>query len=187
MARPSYEFLGVERSKIKPPRSLHCRGLGRNLLGGFDAMDDTATCARCEETKAIIDFPRDRTRKSGRYPYCKTCNSAKVKAQWEVLRTTPEGRAVIRRTSWRTRLRTYGVSEEQYFALLASQNGVCAICSRPETHRNRDCVKPLTVDHNHVTGQVRALLCHHCNCVLGLAREDPSTLDAAAAYLRRWD
>jgi hypothetical protein len=44
-----------------------------------------------------------------------------------------------------------------------------------------DCFK---VDHDHVTGAVRALLCHGCNIGIGLFRDDPGLLEDAASYLR---
>jgi Recombination endonuclease VII len=73
----------------------------------------------------------------------------------------------------------YGISPEEYDAMLARQDGVCAIC------RNKpDKDKPLCVDHCHVTGEVRGLLCHRCNSALGFFREDSGILSAAIAYLQ---
>jgi Recombination endonuclease VII len=53
---------------------------------------------------------------------------------------------------------TYGLTEETYNALLERQNGTCAICGKKAK---------LNIDHDHVTGQVRGLLCHGCNALLG--------------------
>jgi Recombination endonuclease VII len=73
----------------------------------------------------------------------------------------------------------YGISPEEYDAMLARQDGVCAIC------RNKpDKDKPLCVDHCHVTGEVRGLLCHRCNSALGFFREDSGILSTAIAYLQ---
>jgi len=63
--------------------------------------------------------------------------------------------------------------------MLAHQGGVCAICKRKP-----DKGKPLCVDHCHVTGMVRGLLCHKCNMVLAFGNDDPDILRAAIAYLR---
>ena len=79
-------------------------------------------------------------------------------------------------------LRTsYGLTVEQFDALLAAQNGVCAICGRPQTHK---LWEELCVDHDHTTGKVRALLCHHCNVMVGYAERDPKVLLMTYEYLR---
>lgn len=47
----------------------------------------------------------------------------------------------------------YGISEDEYLAMLAIQGGRCFICQRvPRSKR-------LAVDHDHETGEVRGLLC----------------------------
>lgn len=70
------------------------------------------------------------------------------------------------------------LTDEQYEALLAAQDGRCAICrSRPVKYR-------LAEDHNHRTGVMRGLLCNWCNHkLLGGARESVMVLRAAIAYL----
>lgn len=75
-------------------------------------------------------------------------------------------------------LRTYGISGADFSRMLSEQNGRCACCSRSGNGDRR-----LVVDHNHVTGKVRALLCTVCNVMLGQARECPEILDAAKMYL----
>jgi Recombination endonuclease VII len=73
----------------------------------------------------------------------------------------------------------YGISLEEYAAMLAHQGGVCAICKKKP-----DKGKPLCVDHCHVTGMVRGLLCQKCNSVLAFGNDDPDILRAAIAYLQ---
>lgn len=75
--------------------------------------------------------------------------------------------------------RKYGITMEQYTAMLAAQGGVCAICGGGDGSRR------LAVDHCHATGKVRALLCASCNTSLGRLGEDPVVLERAAAYLRK--
>jgi endogenous inhibitor of DNA gyrase (YacG/DUF329 family) len=43
----------------------------------------------------------------------------------------------------------------------------------------------IRVDHSHQTHRLRGSLCHNCNTALGLMRDDPVRLKAAAAYLER--
>lgn len=63
------------------------------------------------------------------------------------------------------------------------QGGVCAICLGPPAEGDRG--DRLHVDHDHVTGEVRGLLCSHCNTALGKFRDDPARLRRAAEYLER--
>ena len=80
-----------------------------------------------------------------------------------------------------------GVDATRYQEMLREQNGVCAICHNPETHRDGLSGKPkdLAIDHDHKTGAVRALLCSSCNTALGLFNDDPELLDKAKSYLAR--
>jgi hypothetical protein len=72
----------------------------------------------------------------------------------------------------------YGLTHAAYDALLLSQGSTCAICRRPPL-----AGKPLCVDHDHASGKVRALLCHHCNTVAGHAETAGVPLLAVHAYL----
>ncbi len=86
--------------------------------------------------------------------------------------------------------RVFGLTLEQYDALLAAQGGVCAICRKPEVSVDRRSGKPfaLAVDHCHAAEKggkvkVRGLLCTGCNSILGRAGDDPALLRAAITYL----
>lgn len=67
-----------------------------------------------------------------------------------------------------------------YDAALASQGGSCAICGRPPKPGGRR----LNVDHDHVTGRVRGLLCASCNRGLAWFRDCADHLSTAAVYIR---
>jgi len=73
-------------------------------------------------------------------------------------------------------LRKYGITLADYDAMLARQNGLCAICQKKPD-------RTLAVDHCHVTGRVRRLLCLRCNVGLGNFDDDPIRVLEAAAYL----
>jgi len=75
----------------------------------------------------------------------------------------------------------YNVTADQYLALEAAQNGVCAICGQPPTGKR---AKRLFVDHDHSNGRPRALLCHACNAGIGYFRENVELFAKAADYLR---
>ena len=85
----------------------------------------------------------------------------------------------------RFRERTYGVTEDEFAALVEAQGAVCAICGKPEEAREDKRKRSLNVDHDHITGAVRGLLCNRCNPMLGYACDDVAILEAAIAYLKR--
>jgi len=70
----------------------------------------------------------------------------------------------------------YGISLEDYHAMLARQGGACAICRRK--FDQTPCV-----DHCHSSGKVRGLLCRKCNIGLGFCKDDLKLMRAATAYL----
>lgn len=74
--------------------------------------------------------------------------------------------------------REYGISIETYETMLVAQGGVCAICKKA-------CAtgRALAVDHDHVTKEVRGLLCANCNNGLGRFNDSPALLREAANYI----
>lgn len=76
----------------------------------------------------------------------------------------------------------FGITLEQYDLMLEKQNGLCAICSEPPTDK-----KALAVDHNHVSGKIRSLLCMRCNLAIGMFEERKDLLIKAMDYLNKYD
>jgi hypothetical protein len=78
-----------------------------------------------------------------------------------------------------------GVDAARYEEMLREQGGVCAICGQPERHRDGLSGKPkdLAIDHDHGSGNVRALLCSNCNTAIGLLNDDAALLAKAQAYV----
>ena len=69
---------------------------------------------------------------------------------------------------------------------IRDRGGLCAICGKAETHLSRKGeITRLAIDHDHVTGAIRALLCHACNVGIGTFGDDPDLLRAAASYIER--
>jgi hypothetical protein len=86
-------------------------------------------------------------------------------------------------------LKNYNLTEDDYYSMLHSQKGLCKICEKPPSLENCKRLGKnerfyLDIDHDHTTGKVRALLCKRCNTGIGLFREIPERLEAAASYLR---
>jgi hypothetical protein len=82
---------------------------------------------------------------------------------------------------------TYGSTLKTYNDMHDAQEGLCAICKEPETgvhNRGGDTVPlQLAVDHDHVTGLIRSLLCAKCNKGLGIFQDNIYLITAAVAYL----
>jgi hypothetical protein len=77
-------------------------------------------------------------------------------------------------------LRRYGITNADYEAMLARQNGVCAIC------KSKRPGEKLCVDHCHICKKVRRLLCGGCNLGLGHYKHNPELTGAATNYLKEF-
>jgi hypothetical protein len=80
----------------------------------------------------------------------------------------------------RRTLRTYGLTQEEWDRLIALQGNACAVCKTTQPGGRSE---HWHIDHDHVTGQVRGLLCHRCNLGIGQLRDDPQIMMAAARYV----
>jgi len=80
----------------------------------------------------------------------------------------------------------FGISLEDYNVMFQNQSGLCAICGEKEkTKHQSGHLKDLAVDHNHVTGRIRGLLCWVCNTGIGKLKDSPELLRKAADYIER--
>lgn len=113
-------------------------------------------------------FCKDSSRADGLNHSCKVCSNERRKSY---LAKDPR-----RRKKYALRY-NFGMTLEEFDALLEKQDGKCAICRRDPGSRS------LHVDHNHETGAIRSLLCHGCNTALGLLMEDPEIGRALVAYM----
>ena len=115
-------------------------------------------CGMCGEEKDVSEFNLRGGKRQGYQSYCKRCvyNYQLEKVVLNGTRKYP-GR---RKYNLITR---YKITESDYDKMLNEQNGVCAICGKAPDEN-----KHLYVDHNHVTGKVRGLLCNSCNYKLGI-------------------
>ena len=168
-------------------------------------MRSMTTCTKCGVRQPLENFYKAAGTRDGLRGDCKACFKARAKArypqvreqaiarakQWRVdnidryrenqrrMRATPQAKRKSREYHLG---RTFGLTIEEYEAMLAAQGGVCAICERPP----RADIS-LHVDHDHDTGAVRGLVCFRCNNALGDFNDDPSLVARAAAYLHRHD
>lgn len=135
-------------------------------------------CSKCRRLLPFSQFSRrcDKGRENERHSICKQC---KVQITKKYLRKP--------RNKDRARARRYGLTMAQFEAMMTAQQGKCAICGEsdmpidPRTGKRYD----LAIDHDHVTGVVRDLLCPSCNNGLGCFDDDLDRLQAAISYLKR--
>jgi hypothetical protein len=132
------------------------------------------TCIRCKLTKPLSEFGKYKPNKDGLYHYCKPCKCAIEK----------EGRLRNPLRKRTQRLKEFGLSLNDFDEMLKNQNGLCAICYKPETGVLYDKVKNLSVDHDHSSGKVRGLLCSNCNRGIGHLKENFDIMERAIEYLK---
>ena len=136
---------------------------------------------KCGQAKRYSEFFKS-NQGDGYYSYCKQCSKDHNR---EFYRKNPKSPEEQKKGSLR---RAYNLTVEEYRAMFASQNGLCASCGNPETkidHRTGN-VKELAVDHDHATGKIRALLCNACNVALGLLQDDPERIEQLFRYIQRY-
>jgi hypothetical protein len=137
-------------------------------------------CSVCKEVKEFQSFYRHKNTVDG-YAHCCAICVQKLGVKYY----TPEkGHAKYQRNK-RTQknaklLKDFGITIDQYEEMLSTQCNLCAICNEPSPG------KALAVDHDHDTGQVRALLCGNCNPAVGFVKEKPSRARAIAEYLEKY-
>lgn len=112
---------------------------------------------------------------------CDGCREAAIESDRKWRLKNPE--AHRRRNRSRNMKKAYGLTVADYDALLAAQDGKCAICGVEPGVKESSLRKHLCVDHCHTTGKIRGLLCGPCNRALGLLGENPQTVAAAQQYL----
>ena len=160
-------------------------------------------CKVCGDLKPLDDFYKSSGMREGDRNDCKVCNlaakAARVAAdpqphrdrvrRWQ-LENQERYRATQRTYKQRPDLkaaardyhlrRKYGITLAEYESRLEAQGGVCAICkeARPEE-------RTLHVDHDHVTGEIRGLLCFRCNNAIGDLRDDLELVYRMLDYLDR--
>ncbi len=136
----------------------------------------TKKCASCNKIKLLKNFYQDANITNGFAAYCTSCDKEKKKNSYI------KDKSIHRRRNLK---RTYNITLDEYDRLFEVQNGVCAICGKKETRRNKYNVWHLAVDHSHESGKVRGLLCGNCNSMLGFVKDKPDLLLKAYFYLNK--
>jgi hypothetical protein len=130
----------------------------------------TATCTKCKVEKPLDEFYTAARKSNGRQSACKRCLLDQMAARYVLTPARKRYNADYHRRA------KYGLEPEEFEEMLASQEGLCKLCSEPLDTRP-------VVDHCHATGEVRGLLHTQCNTILGMAKDDPNILLRAIDYL----
>ena len=137
-------------------------------------------CSKCEIEKPFDEFYKmapHKTRgvcslqqKSAYQPKCKQCFKDAIRHKRNTIPNYQ--RSVDLKYN-------FGISLEDYNKMLELQEFKCDICLRSCGEFSRN----LAVDHNHVTGKIRGLLCGQCNTALGKVKEDKEILLRMINYI----
>lgn len=141
---------------------------------------DTKKCRKCGQYKELVDFHVKNASKDGRQSSCKPCNQ-KTTEEWQL----NNSEKFI--SNWKSKIgneseilkrksRLYGLNLEELSELYNSTDS-CMICGIIPSNG-------LHIDHDHITGNVRGLLCMSCNTALGSFKDSISDLENAIKYLK---
>lgn len=131
-------------------------------------------CKECLRKLPLGCFHKHKSCAYGVRSECKDCHNkvSRVRSKKYTKNNPAKRRSTILKSK-------YGISLEEYNAMLKKQNRLCKICG----HSDPGPKGVFAVDHCHATGKVRGLLCYLCNMGLGSFRDSVSVLKAAIRYI----
>ena len=135
-------------------------------------------CSRCKTEKGVSNFCKNKGTKDGLRSWCRSCSTEYIR---ERRKKIPKKIRYYR--SKKYNLKQYGIGLDTYNKIFQKQQGCCAICGIHQSQLKR----ALSVEHNHLTGEVRGLTCIKCNMGLGGFRVDEKgveLLEVAINYLK---
>ena len=132
----------------------------------------TKVCSKCKQEKPYEEFYKQSKNKDGLKYRCSVCDR-------EDSRIRGIRDPSVRRS--RHLKSNYNITIKDFNKMLEEQEYCCAICGTKDPGGNGR----FHVDHNHCTGKVRGLLCHHCNTSLGGFKDSIPNLQKAIEYLEK--
>lgn len=130
-------------------------------------------CSVCKTFLPKEEFSPDSRARNGLNSECRDCSRRRGRERGAKWRERRKERGL----DWKHD--NYGVTIPEYKAMLAAQDGCCAICKKSQDG------KALAIDHDHFTGTIRELLCDLCNRGLGMFRDNQAALVEAVEYLQK--
>lgn len=145
-------------------------------------------CSMCLIKKIKIDFWKNKVQPDGLDNLCKQCRKDSInKYRKKISSSRPikseptieEIAIKLEKNKQRKKFNqiklNYGLTQSDYEQLEKSQNYCCKICNQ---------LTKLCVDHCHLTGKVRGLLCTNCNRGIGYLKESIYNLENAIQYIK---
>lgn len=140
---------------------------------------DIKECSKCKESKNITEYYK----RSDTGKHRNECNDCRNKYNLELYHKNPKQKENHRKASWKHQIKKkYGLTVEEFRELEIEQNYKCACCgiSKEQTQQTE-----LYVDHDHLTGEIRGLLCLQCNTGIGILGDNLEGVQKAYDYLFR--
>ena len=166
---PSIERVCLDCHVVKPVSEFHGKGKTAKGIKKYQSY-----CRPCANKRRRVREKNDPLFNDKRKKYMKKANDKR----------TPEQRKKEPSYSsyFKDIKKIYGLTKEEYQALLTLQNNSCAICQVNFTKRGTKR-KP-HIDHDHVTGRIRGVLCGPCNMGIGQLKDSIDIIESALKYLK---
>ena len=182
--------LEIEEINNLPSSKAEALELGSDyFFTGIECKNGHSAPRRVSDGRCFICSSNNSKRKRAKYPKQQELFNAKRRTREykdkenarirEKRKIDPKLRASQRNSKLK---KSYGIDGSKYDALLIAQGGVCAICKKKD---KSDRGEHLSVDHDHLNGRVRGLLCSSCNKLLGNSKDNTETLRQALKYLEQ--
>jgi len=127
-------------------------------------------CTQCDIEKDQTHFNKHKLGKQGLNPVCRSCRTERQRKH-----RTEFGYGSTLKSK-------YGITYSDYLSMLEAQQNKCTICGDEFDSTSLGAKAPC-VDHCHVTGKVRSILCRNCNTALGHVKENVDILKSMIAYV----
>ena len=168
----------TEMRKHRADTKEWCKDCARR--SGTLATDGKKKCSTCKVVKSTDMFSSRKDSTDGLRSQCSACISTASAVRWKTL---PEFKQRgLERSRRFSLMRNYGITLDEFNKMNATQGSKCKIC---DTHVNKLAGNTLYIDHCHITGAIRGLLCSRCNSGIGMMNDNIDTVRSALRYLEQ--
>ena len=139
-------------------------------------------CKTCKIEKLHEEFPKHKAYKEGIRPNCIDCHRKIELGRYHKSKNIKGSSYCYNGDKNRNSklILQFGIDHSEYLKLVELQEGKCKICKITLDFT----VKHPPVDHCHMTGKIRGILCHQCNTALGGVKDSLEILNSMVSYLK---